>query len=186
LQQDGKIVAAGDAFSVASGHTEFALARYLPNGTLDTTFSGDGRVTTDFGGSSTVFAVTLQPDAKIVAAGFAFSVFALARYVPNGELDATFSDDGLVTTSFGADDSSRIRGLVIQPNDGRLVAVGSSTLIGDGGFDFALARYQSGLVPGKGPPINKDECKHGGWREFTIPRAFSNQGDCISFVNTGR
>lgn len=183
LQPDGKIIAAGDVFSAANGHTDFALARYLPNGTLDTTFSGDGRVTTDFGSGSQAFAVTLQPDGKTVAAGLAFGVFGLARYRSNGTLDTTFSDDGLVTTSFGAGDSSRVRGLVMQPNDGRLVAAGSSTLIGEGGLDFALARYESGLV---GPPTNKEQCKHGGWREFAIPRTFKNQGDCISFVNTGR
>lgn len=183
LQPDGKIIAAGDVFSVANGHTDFALARYLPNGRLDTTFSGDGRVTTDFGSGSQAFAVTLQPDGKIVAAGLAFGVFGLARYLPNGTLDTTFSDDGLVTTSFGAGDSSRVRGLVMQPDDGRLVAAGSSTLTGEGGLDFALARYESGLV---GPPTNKEQCKHGGWREFAIPRTFKNQGDCISFVNTGR
>lgn len=143
LQADGKIIAAGNPFSVADGHTNFGLVRYLPDGALDTTFGGDGRVTTDFGSTSEAFAVILQPDAKIVAAGHAVGVFALARYLPNGTLDTTFSDDGLVTTSFGADDSSRIRGLVIQPNDGRLVAVGDSTLIGEGGHDFALARYES-------------------------------------------
>ena len=49
----------------------FALARYLPNGTLDPSFSGDGTVLTDFGsGRSTVaYALALQPDGKIVVAG---------------------------------------------------------------------------------------------------------------------
>jgi uncharacterized delta-60 repeat protein len=143
LQADGKIIAAGNPVSVADGHRDFGLVRYLPNGALDTTFGGDGRVTTNFGSTSEALAVILQPDAKIVAAGHATGVFALARYLPDGTLDKAFSDDGLVTTSFGADDSSRIRGLVIQPTDGRLVAVGDSTLIGEGGHDFALARYET-------------------------------------------
>jgi len=37
-----------------------------------------------------------------------------------------------------------------------------------------------------GPPIDKDQCKKGGWAEFEFPRAFKNQGDCIQFVNTGK
>jgi hypothetical protein len=37
-----------------------------------------------------------------------------------------------------------------------------------------------------GPPTSKDQCKHGGWRTFTVPRVFKNQGDCIKFVNTGK
>jgi YVTN family beta-propeller protein len=42
------------------------------------------------------------------------------------------------------------------------------------------------ISPGIGPPINKDQCKDGGWRNFTVPRAFKNQGNCIRFVNTGK
>ena len=58
---------------VADGN-DFALARYLPNGTLDATFSGDGRVLTDFGSGSDdyAFALALQPDGKIVVAGYSY------------------------------------------------------------------------------------------------------------------
>ena len=53
------------------GEREFALARYRSDGTLDTTFGGDGRVTTDIGDGDTdiAWAILLQPDGKIVAAG---------------------------------------------------------------------------------------------------------------------
>jgi hypothetical protein len=37
-----------------------------------------------------------------------------------------------------------------------------------------------------GPPINKNQCKNGGWQKFTVPRKFKNQGDCIQYVNTGK
>jgi hypothetical protein len=37
-----------------------------------------------------------------------------------------------------------------------------------------------------GPPIDKQECKKGGWQVFEFPRAFKNQGDCVKFVNTGK
>lgn len=39
--------------------------------------------------------------------------------------------------------------------------------------------------PQVGPPTSKDQCKNGGWRGFSVPRPFKNQGDCIQFVNTG-
>ncbi|HEX2713803.1 MAG TPA: delta-60 repeat domain-containing protein, partial [Candidatus Acidoferrales bacterium] len=65
----------------------FALARYNPDGSLDSTFGTGGKVTTDFGGNDNARAVTIQHDGKIVAAGEAFccslptEVFALARYL---------------------------------------------------------------------------------------------------------
>src|SRR5262245_11633410 len=68
LQTDGKIVAAG--LTVNSGVTQFALARYNTDGSLDASFGTGGRVTTGFPGvSATGFSVALQPDAKIVVAG---------------------------------------------------------------------------------------------------------------------
>jgi uncharacterized delta-60 repeat protein len=171
LQPNGKIVVAGGSLSPGEN---FTLARYLSDGTLDTTFGGDGLVTTDFGVVSQAFGVSLQADGKIVAAG----VGGLARYLPDGTLDTTFSGDGIVTDFGGL-------GLVIQP-DGRLVVAGSfSTTGNEGGFDIALARYLSGAASGAGPPTNKEQCKHNGWRAFTIPRTFRNEGDCIRFVTTG-
>ena len=78
----------------------FALARYLPNGSLDPTFGGDGKVTTDVGANAHG-ASALQPDGKIVAAGESTIGFALARYLSNGSLDPTFSGGGKVFTDFG-------------------------------------------------------------------------------------
>src|SRR5262245_49553369 len=70
LQPDGKIVAAGEAF--VSVREDFALARYNMDGSLDTSFGAGGKVTTDFAGDfDAALAVALQPDGKIVAAGFA-------------------------------------------------------------------------------------------------------------------
>ena len=50
IQANGRIVAVGVAGGGATGD-DFALARYNPNGSLDTSFSGDGRKRTNFGGS---------------------------------------------------------------------------------------------------------------------------------------
>jgi uncharacterized delta-60 repeat protein len=87
IQSDGKIVAAGDCFGT-DYHDHFALARYKPNGSLDTTFGSLGKVTTEFTTRSddVAFAVAIQPDGRIVAAGrfspsTISSQFALARYL---------------------------------------------------------------------------------------------------------
>lgn len=185
VQPNGKIIAAGYGYAGGTGHVDFTLVRYLPDGTLDPGFGGDGRVTSDFGSVSMVHDLLLQPDGRIVAGGSAFVAFALARYLPDGSADLTFSDDGLTMTTFGPNDSSFVQGMALQPQTGRLIAAGSSTRTGEGGFDFAVAGYVTGLVPGTGPPRHRGECKHGGWREFTIPRAFISEADCIRFVRTG-
>jgi len=74
LQSDERIVVAG------SSGSDFALARYHNNGTLDTTFATNGKTTTDLGGQDAGNAVALQSDGKIVSAGKSNGRFALARY----------------------------------------------------------------------------------------------------------
>jgi uncharacterized delta-60 repeat protein len=139
IQGDGKIVTAGVAR--IPGFGDFALARYKTDGSLDPTFSGDGKVTTDFGGPDSIdeaFAVAIQGDGKIVAAGFADDAyFALARYNTDGSLDPTFSGDGKVTTGFGGGPDEAFA-VAIQ-GDGKIVAAGVAFVSGT--FDFALARY---------------------------------------------
>jgi uncharacterized delta-60 repeat protein len=136
IQGDGKIVVVG-----AAGNGEFALARYKPNGSLDTSFSGDGMKTTDFYEtySESATALALQGDGKIVAVGVAadryYSRLVLARYRLNGSLDTSFSGDGRSGTSFGPYNGGA-HGVALQ-GDGKIVAVGGG---GDGG-DFSLARF---------------------------------------------
>jgi uncharacterized delta-60 repeat protein len=124
-------------------HTGFALARYNSDGSLDTSFGGDGKVTTDFFDYATAYALVVQPDGKLVAAGNTWNGgdadFALARYNPDGSLDVSFDGDGKLTTDFFGD-SERAIDLILQP-DGKLVAAGYTNSGGD--FDFTLARYNS-------------------------------------------
>jgi uncharacterized delta-60 repeat protein len=125
---------------VAAGHSgnDFAVARYLKDGSLDPSFDGDGKVTTSFGGMSGAGAVVRQTDGKIVAAGSASGEFALARYQTDGSLDPTFGSGGKVVTPIGTNDS--IQALLLQ-SDGKLVAAGTS--FGSTDPDFALARYNT-------------------------------------------
>jgi uncharacterized delta-60 repeat protein len=122
LQADGKIVAAGNSSVVGVFSVSFALARYNPNGSLDSTFGSGGTVLTSFGGPLSAAAdVVVQPDGKIVAVGVAGSDFGIARYSSNGTLDPTFGSGGLVTTDFGGSDQAN--GVALQP-DGKIVVVG--------------------------------------------------------------
>jgi uncharacterized delta-60 repeat protein len=80
LQPDGKILVAG----VSNGN--FAVVRYNSNGSLDTSFDGDGKLTTDLGGTDQGNSVELQSDGKIIVAGSSGSSFGVVRYNSNGSL----------------------------------------------------------------------------------------------------
>ena len=147
LQPDGKIVAAGYAQSSRTGF-DFVLARYNSDGTTDKSFGSLGRVTTDFLGFNSdeaAYALAIQSDGKIIAAGSTSSpvfrlnqVFGLARYNQDGSLDLSFGNGGKVATSFFNNSSFNevVRALVIQP-DGKILAAGAAF------EDFGLARFNS-------------------------------------------
>jgi uncharacterized delta-60 repeat protein len=140
LQADGKIVAAGRA-EIRGKPAEFALARFNPDGSLDTSFDGDGTARLQIGNEgSYAYAVAIQRDGKILVAGSARNGnwdFALVRLNPDGSLDTTFNDGGITFTPFGAG-TDEARALAIQP-DGKMVLAGYA--YNEGQFDFALARY---------------------------------------------
>lgn len=157
LQPDGGIVLAGGVLQPVGGGccvSDFALVRLTSVGALDSSFDGDGRVVTDFlagadNGHDVAQAVRVQADGRIVAAGAGVAGvvsvdFAVARYLADGSLDATFSDDGLVTTDFvGYFDE--IRDLAVDTG-GRIVTGGQSCEFpgnSDEVCDFGLARYTS-------------------------------------------
>ena len=100
IQSDLKIVAAGQAVNVVDAE-KFALARYLPNGSLDPMFGSSGKVTTVVTGSADrARALAIQPDGKIVAVGSGNQTWALARFNSDGTLDNNFGLSGKVTTIF--------------------------------------------------------------------------------------
>lgn len=148
LQPDGKIVMAGTDWEITGtpiGHINFGLARYNTNGSLDTTFGVDGKVSTDFDNNEDFGAtVAIQPDGKIIMSGQAFIfgsgyLFGLARYNIDGTLDNTFDTDGKVTTAFGFGEDYGGE-IALQP-DGKIIVAGSSEQ--GGHWDIALARYNS-------------------------------------------
>jgi len=198
VQPNGKIVVAG-------GKGDFALARYNQDGSLDTSFDGDGTVTTDFGGNDSADAVALQPNGKIVAAGTSSSSFALARYNQDGSLDTGFGGgDGLVTTAFPGSEGDEGNELLRQPN-GKLIVVGTTHIPPYGRGSFALARYNAdgtldtgfgggdGLATGidNNPATSADLAPNGqivaagGWEYFRVARFNSDGSVDTGFDGTG-
>jgi len=145
LLSDGRIVLVGTrSFAGTSYH--FAVVRLNANGTLDTSFDGDGLVVTKIGIAAAdqdgARAVVVQPDDKIVVAGDSnngsgtFFDAAAVRYNLDGSLDQTFGGDGKVHIPFG-NDYDAANDIALQP-DGKLVLAGNSIVAADS--RFALAR----------------------------------------------
>jgi len=153
IQSDGKLVVAGAGNN--DSRNDFILSRYNTDGSLDTTFDGDGIVTTNVGSwFGSARALVVQPDGKLVVTGSAYSGhpmtgFPLVRYNTDGSLDSTFGDNGKVininTTVIGYSNTYSANALIIQP-DGKLVVAGEnkfSTSIDSSSYSFAIARYNS-------------------------------------------
>jgi uncharacterized delta-60 repeat protein len=160
IQSDGMIVAAGRTVNSSIGNGDFALTRYNSDGSLDGSFGTGGKLTTDFGGpygcapvGDGAYGLMVDTAGKIIAAGNACqqrldvagqqrNQFGLARYNPDGTLDATFGTGGKVITpltpdSLGADELAY--GIAID-SSGKIIAAGKSTVTG-GDYAFGLVRY---------------------------------------------
>ena len=147
LQADGKIVMVGGTF------TDFILARFNADGSIDTGFGIDGKVTTDMGSGlrqEEALAVAIQSDGKIVVAGHTAidntppnpdpsPTFALVRYNSDGSLDTSFGSGGRVSNNV----NGQAYAVAIQ-GDGKIVLAGEfsfgSTNASDFG-DFTVARF---------------------------------------------
>lgn len=136
----GKILVAG-ATGNSDDTNDFALVRYNNDGTLDTSFSGDGKVSTPVGtGNDLGKALLIQSDGKIILAGYAgnsTSDFGLVRYNVDGTIDTSFDGDGKVITPIGNSDDFAT-GILIQ-GDGKIILGGSAW--NSDNADFALVRY---------------------------------------------
>ncbi len=138
LEPDGSIVVAGGAGNPPYGvPTEFAVARFHSDGTLDASFGTGGEVVSNLGDTTSTDtevanAVLLQPDGKIVLGGGQFlnydsqSNFALLRLNSDGTPDPSFGNDGVVSTVVPNNSFiDSLSGLALQP-DGKIVAVGTN------------------------------------------------------------
>ena len=170
VQPDGKIVVVGQASfycwgtappSCADpldnpGRRTFAVARFTADGFPDRSFGSPyggftgestGSVRTFFDGRAGLAqAVVIQPDGKIVAAGYLFGLpptrsVAVARYNPDGSPDATFGRGGTVTTTVEGF-TAQARSVMLQP-DGKIVVAGRAGGSDEAEGTFLLARYNA-------------------------------------------
>ena len=148
IQADGKIVAAGYSCNGVVGcigaGISFGVVRYNPDGSLDTSFNGTGKVITSFG-SSTAIAndLAIQADGKIVVSGGAYGgeftgVSAVVRYNSNGSLDTSFNGTGKIITPLS-------NGSVAIQTDGKVVVAGSG--YNGSRIDFTIFRYNTDGSP---------------------------------------
>jgi uncharacterized delta-60 repeat protein len=190
IQTNGRIVVSGRAFNPTTGNYDFALARYNPNGTLDSSFGSGGKVTTDFFGSTdNSWSTVLQNDGRIVAAGSVRNLsggfnFALARYNANGTLDTSFGSGGKVTTAFfssinPADEDDVIFNVLTQA-DSKLVATGYVYNPTNGKYDMALARYDvNGTLDSSFGTGGKVITDFAGDNDFSYDSAIQSDGKII-------
>jgi len=144
---NGKIMISGSISVPTESDTSFVLLRFNSDGSVDPTFGNGGTVTTNINNDNDrAYALARQSDGKIVAAGKRGIQFypseqrkgnvALARYNPDGSLDATFGNGGIVVNDFGQGLESYALEVIIQP-DGRIIIAGESS------YQFLVARYNS-------------------------------------------
>jgi uncharacterized delta-60 repeat protein len=143
VQSDGKIVVVGTRDD-GSGDSDFAVARFNTDGSLDATFNGTGLVTTSFSAGNDVGSgIAVQSNDQIVVVGSSDDGsgkwrFVVARFI---SIDGSFPDPdniGKAITSFTAGDDIG-SGIAVQSDD-RIVVVGTAD-DGSGDSDFAVARY---------------------------------------------
>ncbi len=131
IQADGKIIAAGR--SLVSNDYDFSAARYNADGSLDTTFNGDGKITVGFGdlgpnSNVACYDATLDGSGRLVMAGggtdvVTDGVFKIVRLTTGGYLDSTFNGTGKKQFDIGPLDNE-VHGVAVAP-DGKIVVVGS-------------------------------------------------------------
>lgn len=151
LDDAGSILVGG---YVQNGHTaddDFAVARLLPSGAIDTSFGVEGRARIDFalgGRYDEAMRVLVAPDGAIYLVGMAApsnsdSDMAVARLTPQGMLDSTWGDGGKATIAMPTDDddSAQANAAVLQA-DGKLLLAGT-VRNGGGNFRFAFARLDA-------------------------------------------
>jgi uncharacterized delta-60 repeat protein len=125
IQPDGKILIAG---WTSTANKDIALLRFNPDGSADSTFGINGKVSTDLNNTiQEAYDIVLQPDSKILVAGFTSSSLtandvAVFRYNTNGSLDSSFGSNGVAIPQINTDDDAALS-MVLQP-DGKIVTAG--------------------------------------------------------------
>lgn len=142
IQTDGKIVVAGYTSGSSNPWYSFAVARYTEDGSLDTTFGSNGIVITQIGSLSGAYALGIQSDGKIVAAGYSQAnttsdqLFTLVRYNIDGTLDNSFGTNGITIIATAITCNVGITAISMQ-TDGKIIASGPNKI---SNYDFTTIR----------------------------------------------
>ena len=140
---EGKILVAGSAYD---GGSDFGLARFNSDGSIDSSFGSFGTVITNLGGADDCSSVIVQPDGKILLAGDGgqgnrqASSFMVVRYKSDGRKDLSFGKGGVSEIRF-SDGFDQAYAMALQP-DGKIVLAGSSDSNNEK-TPFAVARINS-------------------------------------------
>jgi uncharacterized repeat protein (TIGR01451 family)/uncharacterized delta-60 repeat protein len=148
LDGQGRLIVVGTVSNAAPAKEDFAVARYLPNGALDTTFgpSQTGIVVTDFGNWDRAAAVAIDSQGRIVVVGTRRTDFAadhvmlVARYLPNGDLDTSFHGGSTPVFHDVAGDNDTFGNAVAIDDQNRIIAAGK---VENGNDDFFVVRLNS-------------------------------------------
>jgi uncharacterized delta-60 repeat protein len=149
---DGKIVTTGSCQMGGATGQDFCLSRYNANGSPDVGFDSDGHVTTPIAPAAATdsgFSLAVQPDGRLVSAGqcnmggATGTDMCLTRHNPDGSLDTTFNNDGIVTTAVAPATAIDVAQQVIVHTDGRVLTTGSCVMAGSS-YDLCLTQYSSG------------------------------------------
>ena len=149
LQPDGKILLEGTTSAVGEG--DLAVARLNPNGGLDSSFSGDGKLTLGYGAPNEFgTGVVVQQNGRIVVMGDADvnHDFVVSRLNADGSVDTSFGHNGTATVDYGG---TEFDGDVVLQPDGNIVLVGSTNFSAGGYFEMAVSRL-IGDPPTSTPP----------------------------------
>ena len=146
VQSDGKIVVVGTSDN-GSGTSEFAMARFNIDGSLDTSFNGDGMVTASFlAGNDVGSGIVVQSDGRIVVVGISDDLsttwVVVAGFNIDGSPDNSFGTDGSViskTSSLTGRDM--VSGIALQSDD-KIVVVGSADDL-SGVLEFVVKRFNA-------------------------------------------
>lgn len=119
LDSSGNVLVAGTVWDDSLNEGVFAVVRYTPDGSLDTTFGNGGIVLTPFGASANATGIAVQSSGRIVVAGYSQGQVELAGYNTDGTLDSNFGSNGIATVT--DDPIYSVSGLALQQDDSLVV-----------------------------------------------------------------
>jgi uncharacterized delta-60 repeat protein len=171
IDSNGKVVVSG--YEKIGSNNEPFIARFLANGSLDTSFGGVGYVALgNLTGGQRGYRVAVGSDGTILLGGS----FGIWRVEPDGRTDTTWGGTGVVRTPAESTSVVPIRDLVVDP-DGNILATGTAWNGTDD--DFVFMKYSAG------GSLETLKTKNFGADDYSQALALSNNAQCVIAGYTG-